>query len=307
VAAVARRRDDEEPEPPFAVPVGSTGAANQRRPQEAAVSAEMPDEAEASLRADLPADYPPEAAELGRPRFRVERVTLPTNAFRPAFVAFLCCIPGTICVLAGPLLPGLLGLVWVGGWAGFAVWWIARQLRRKRVHAVVHTGGFVLHDGRGFTVWHWTDVAKLNMQAVDFHVYNFFIQVNRFQATFYRLRRADGTEYRFWSTQGPRAAQFGVLVQEETHAPMLAAALARLQAGESVDFGPFRTEPTGLTFRGHSIPWSNVGPMTIEQGRLLIDRLGPDGTTAKASLKAVDNCHVFLSLLEQKLGGRHRS
>jgi hypothetical protein len=264
----------------------------------------MPDEDEAALRAELPAHYPPEAERLGRPRFRVERPTLPADPYRPAFIAFLACIPGTLCIVVGPLFPRFLGLVWVGGWVGFAVWWIARQLRRTKVHAVVYTGGFVLDDGRRFTVWHWEDVAALNTQNFDFHIYNFFVQVNRFLATSYRLRHRDGTEYRFWSTQGPRAAQFGRLVQNETHARMLPAALARLQAGESVDFGPFRMEPTGLAFHGHSVPWSEVGRVTVRQGKLLIDGVGAGGATATARLEVVDNCHVFLSLLDQKLGGR---
>ncbi len=301
--AVVGRREQEGSESPF-FPADSAGGANQGRRQGPAVPAEIPDEDEASLRAELPAHYPPEGEQLGRPRFRVERPVLPADPYRPAFIAFLCCIPGTLCIVVGPLFPRFLGLVWVGGWVGFAVWWIARQLRRIKVHAVVYTGGFVLGDGRRFTVWRWEDVAKLNMQNIDFHIYNFFVQVNRFLATFYRLRHRDGTEYRFWSTQGPRAAQFGRLVQNETHARMLPAALARLQAGESVDFGPFRMEPTGLAFRGHSVPWSEVGRVTVEQGKVLIDGVGANGATATVRLDVVDNCHVFLSLLDQKLGGR---
>jgi hypothetical protein len=294
------RREDVDSEPPLVLAADDAVAANQGPPQ----VAEIPDEDESSLRAELPPQYPPEAEQLGRPRFRVERPTLPADPYRPAFIAFLCCIPGTLCIVAGPLFPRFMGLVWVGGWVGFAVWWIARQLRKTKVQAVVYTGGFVLYDGRRFTVWHWDDVAKLNMQNCDFHIYNFFVQVNRFLATFYRLRQRDGTEYRFWSTQGPRAAQFGSLVQNETHARLLPAALARLQAGESVDFGPFRMEPTGLAFHGHSVPWSEVGGITVKQGKLLIDGVGANGTTATVRLDVVDNCHVLLSLLDQKLGGR---
>ena len=291
--------------PPSPPPTALLVTANPSPPREAATPGEIADEDEASLRAELPANYPPEAKELGRPRFRVERETLPNNAFRPAFVAFLCCIPATICVLGGANFFGLLlAWLWIGGWTGFAGWWIARQLRRKRVYAVVYTGGFVLYDGRGFTVWHWADVAKLNLQNIDQRSYVYFIQVDRLLTTWYRLRHRAGTEYRFWSTQGPRAAQFGLLVQNETYARMLPAALARLQAGESVDFGPFRMEPTGLSFRGHSLPWSQIGPMSFQQGKLLIDRLGANGGPATALLEVVDNSHVFLSLLEQKLGRR---
>lgn len=293
-----------QPSPPAALPVtAALPVANPKAPDDIA------DEDEASLRAELPADYPAEAEKLGRPRFRVERETLPNNAFRPAFVAFACCIPAILCFPAGAspgsdLLRRFLGLVWIGGWAGFAAWWIAKQLRRKSVYAVVHTGGFVLYDGRGFSVWRWADVAKLNMQNIDQRSYVYFIQVDRLLTTWYRLRCHDGTEYRFWSTQGPRAAQFGLLVQNETYAQMLPAALARLQAGEPVDFGPFRMEPTGLSFRGHSLPWSQIGPMSFQQGKLLIDRLGANGGTAAALLEVVDNSHVFLSLVEQKLGRR---
>jgi hypothetical protein len=85
---------------------------------------------------------------------------------------------------------------------------------------------------------------------------------------------------------------------------MLPAALARLRAGEPVDFGPFRMEPAGLAFQGHSVPWSEIGPLTIREGRLHVDGLGVNGATATVRLEVVDNCHVFLSLLDEKLGCR---
>jgi hypothetical protein len=265
-----------------------------------------PDEDEAALRRDLPPDYPPQAVELGRPRFRVERQVLPDGAFKPVFAAALTCIPAFICLVAGPILPRLIAILWALGMIAFSVWFIGWQRRKTRVYAVVYPTGFVHFDGLAFHIWRWADVASVNVQRIDQRSYVYFIQVDRLLTTRYDLRHRDGTRYGFWSTQGPRAAQFGAIVEFETFRLMMPAAQAHLQAGQTVDFSPFRMDPAGLVFRDQRTAWADLGRMIIEAGALQIEGAGPNGSTTKVLLGKIDNSHVFLPLLEEKQGRRAR-
>jgi hypothetical protein len=271
-------------------------------PPPMAILAEPVDEDESAIMAGLAANYPAEATALGRPRFRVESQILPEGAFKPVFAAVLTCIPNIFC-LANPslVLLFLIGVVWVGSMIGFSVWFVRWQLRKTKIRAVVYPAGFVLYDGYRYSVWRWSDVDRVNMEHIEFREFTLFIQTNRFKTKFYRLRNRAGDEYSFWSTWGPRAAQFGRIVEKETYDLMAPAAQARLQAGETVEFAPFRMQQHGLTYRDHFTPWADAGPASIKQGRLQIERVGPNGGAARVFLKAIDNHHVFLPLLDQKL------
>ena len=166
----------------------------------------------------------------------------------------------------------------------------------------MYPAGFVLYDGWQFSIWRWADMAHVNMQNIDQREFVYFIQTNRLITKFYRLRNNTGNEYEFWSTQGPRAAQFGQLVEQETYALMMPAARAKLAAGESVEFAPFHLSTKGLTYKDQFTRWADVGPATIKQGSLQIGRLGSSGGTVSILLQKVDNHHVFLPLLDEKLG-----
>ena len=193
-------------------------------------------------------------------------------------------------------LPCALGLF------GLAVWCLLRGLRISRSYAVVYPAGFVLYDGWRFSIWRWADVAGVNMQNIDQREFVYFIQTNRLITKFYRLRNGKGDDYQFWSTQGPRAAQFGQQVEQETYALMMPAARAKLAAGESVEFAPFHLSAKGLTYKDQFTLWRETGPATIKQGRLQVGRVGTTGGTVALLLEKIDNSHVFLPLLDEYLG-----
>lgn len=224
------------------------------------------------------------------------------HALKPAFVAFVCCIPASLCIVGNQYLLGkLVGVLIVGGLIGFAGWWIVRQLALLKPYAVVYAGGFVVDHGGRFSIWRWADVASLHVQNYDMRSYVYFVEVNRFLTTHDRLTHREGTVFEIWSTQAERAAQFGLLVSRQTLAGMLPEVNRRLAAEESVDFGRFRLGAGGLAFGKRSVGWDAIGGVRLERGKILIDGLGENGKPASASLDAVANGHVFLTLLEQKL------
>ena len=79
---------------------------------------------------------------------------LDQNAYKPAFVMVLCCIPCLIGVFAPGdyLLPRLLAALFIAALVTGAVLFVRHQRRRTKVYAVAWTGGFVHFDGRRFNV-----------------------------------------------------------------------------------------------------------------------------------------------------------
>lgn len=245
---------------------------------------------------------PPEAAALGRPLFQVEKRPLPDSAFKPAFLAFVCCIPASLCIVGSNELPGkVIGVALIMGLVGFAGWWIVRQINYIRVRTTVFERGFLVRSASGMTAWSWDDVASLNLQNYDVRNLVLFIQTQRFLTTFYRLRHRNGQTLDFWSTHGPNAAKFGQMAVKETMARIRPQAQAALQAGRTFDFGPIRLEPSGLNYRCVSAPWSRLGPVDIQQGRVVFPGLGADGSAVKVNLQSIDNAPVLLAILEDKI------
>jgi Family of unknown function (DUF6585) len=273
-------------------------------PSATAPSPAIPDEDEAKLRAELPDAFFPGTEALGRPRFRVERQVLDHSAYRPALALVLCCIPCLIGVIAPGvyLLPRLLGMLLVAAFVTGAVVFVQHQRRKAKVYALAWTGGFVHFDGREFHVWRWADVAALNAQAIDQRTLVLFVETDRLLTKSYRLRHRSGAEYQFWSTQGARAAQFGLQVERETLRLMMPDVVARLNAGQSVPFGPFELRVGGVVYRGNFTAWADLQPAHFDRGRLLLEGAGPAGGTASVLLGQIDNSHVFLRLLERNVG-----
>lgn len=265
---------------------------------------DIPDEDEAKLRAELPDAFFSGTEKLGRPRFRVERQVLDQNAYKPAFVLLLCCIPCVLGVFAEGiyLLPRLIAILFVAGFITGAVKFIQYQRRKAKIHALVWTDGFVLFDGLQFHIWHWADITTLNMQAIDQRTLFLVVETDRLLTKYYKLRHRDGTEYRFWNTQGPRAAQFGVLVERESYRLMMPDVVQRINRGQSVPFSPFELKKEGLVYQGHFSPWSDLQPARFDRGHLCLEGVGPTAGTVRVLLQKIDNPHIFLKLLEQRLG-----
>ncbi len=296
----------------------------------AASSIAIPDEDEATMRVELPDAFFAGTEALGRPRFRVESGFQMKGADTPGTWFLLLGLAAVALGLfsvfrikdyfvdrkehfapgAGfPLLNlfavvvGLPGGLWLCR-AGVRVYLEIR--REEKTYAVVWTEGFVHYDGRRFILWRWADIAALNMQAIDQRTLVVFVvlvtETSRQFTKYYRLRHRDGTAYQFWSTQGSRAAQFGFQVEQETHRLMWPDAVTRLNAGQPVRFDPFEIRPTGLVYREQFTSWDRIESARFEKGSLRLDGMGPDRGKVTVLLKKIDNHHVFLALLKQKVG-----
>jgi hypothetical protein len=289
---------------PVAVPANAASSRPVAVP--VARAAAVPDEDEAKLRAELPDAFFPGAEKLGRPRFRVERQVFDHKAYNPVAALVLCCIPCFIGVIApgGPLLPRIVMALFIVAFLFGAFKFIQWQRQRARVHAVVWTDGFVHFDGRQYHVWRWADVAVLNRKDVDQRTLVLFIETDRILAAHYRLRHRDGTVYQFWNTQGQGAARLGSQVEQETFRLIMPDTLARLDEGKSVPFSPFEVKADGLVYQGEFTPWTDLPPARFVRGRLQLECAGRGGSTVSVLLGKIDNSHVFLKLLEQKVGYR---
>jgi hypothetical protein len=276
--------------------------------------------------AKLPRDFPDEASELGRPLFQVDRSVGTRDLTGMGWMSLGLAAAGVGAIFlnltqfyyyafdraehfapgAGPPWPNIccmpISIPWTLGFAWLGVKLLTKAFRGWRAYVVVYPAGFVLFDGGRFSIWRWADVTCVNMQNVDQREFVYFIQTSRLLMKYYRLRNDKGNEYEFWGNHQEGAAEFGQMIERETYPLMMSAINSQFQAGRSVEFGPFRVDLRGLTYKGVSTPWAEVGPITFKQGAVLIHR--GNNSEAKVMLKKVDNYHVFLPLLAEHFGVR---
>jgi hypothetical protein len=194
-----------------------------------------------------------------------------------------------------------IALVWVFICLGLAIPVVLRLRRALKMTRIAFAEGMAEYTGSRWRIWRWSDFASCNVLRVNVHSYVYFIPVHQFFNIVYTLRHRDGTEIVFSRTRGPRCAQFGPIVERETFLRIMPEARRQLGVGKSVEFAPFRLEPTGLCYRNHFTPWAEVGPLTIEDGELWIAGAGMQHRPVRAYLSSIDNCHVFLPLLVEIL------
>jgi hypothetical protein len=301
----------------------------------AAGSVGIPDEDEATMRAEMPGAFFAGTEALGRPRYRVEGgfQTNDRDKLGSIYLVFglLALALPPLCVLRikdyffhrnEAFAPGE-GFPWFAFFAMCvalpAGLWLCRAAVRVylKVHregksfAVVWTEGFVHFDGRRFILWRWADIAVLNMQDIDKRTLVLIVvlvtETNRQLTKYYRLRHRDGAEYRLWNTQGSRAAQFGYQVEQETFRRMMADTIAQVNGGKTVPFSPFEVKVNGLVYGGQFTAWADIRPASFDRGRLRLEGVGTAGSAVSILLEKIDNSHVFLRLLEQNVGFKQPS
>lgn len=78
----------------------------------------------------------------------------------------------------------------------------------------------------------------------------------------------------------------------------LATLLGRYQAGERLDFGPEVALHEGiLHLPGHSLPLNTLQPLRLEEdGRVLVRRIGADGSPVPCPSSSVPDLDLFLQL-----------
>ncbi|GJF33072.1 hypothetical protein KNE206_57720 [Kitasatospora sp. NE20-6] len=113
------------------------------------------------------------------------------------------------------------------------------------------------------------------------------------------LTRGDGHRI-VLSTQRLRGlAELLPRIEEEVARAQLPAAMASVDAGGTVVFGDLRLDAAGLAVGGRTLPWDEVGRVTVENGKLGVHRL-VGGRWYQRELMRFPNLELFRVLADRQ-------
>jgi hypothetical protein len=179
---------------------------------------------------------------------------------------------------------------------------IVRALRSRGLDLELRQHGLVLRTRRGEVAMLWDDVAEMRVSRRN---------VRRWERNACTLLAADRRRLEL-TDELSGIAEVCSRVEQEIVRRQLPRALADVQAGRAVAFGPFAVTKDRLSHRERLLPWKEVGGAAIMEGRLVIGdatrgiRVLPkrDGIIAWARERyaEVPNAAVLLALMEHLAG-----
>lgn len=181
--------------------------------------------------------------------------------------------------------PGLLCLG-AGAWA-LNEWRLKHNLR-----VWLYPEGFAHFHGGRVNVFRWEGITEVYQSMQHTH------RMGRAVQRIYTVRSRDGKQSVLTGELGGIAA-LGEHIQEQVTRRMLPRSLAAYNAGETQSFKNLRLDREGLTYRGKSLPWSEVEEVRIDRGALTIRAKGRRAAWASLTASGTPNLPTLLALLDK--------
>jgi hypothetical protein len=153
------------------------------------------------------------------------------------------------------------------------------------------TGGLVFLKGSTALPFRWDQVAFV-WQRITRNYTNGIYTGTTFK---FIVRRVDGVEIAI--TQMFRnGMQLGTQIQRETTNRLTSAALAAVNAGQTLPFGPFSVSRQGLGTSRGVIPWHEVQQVSANRGIVVIQQRGQRRGKTYGGVSKVPNLYVFFNV-----------
>jgi len=149
----------------------------------------------------------------------------------------------------------------------------------------------VAHRARGKTYFfRWREVQYVTVRATK--VFSYPIQ-----RTWVKIKLAPKITLKF-SDNYKEIFSLGIHLLTLTAAEMVPLVIARLERGETVDFGALKANRAGLSRRFGEISWSEVGNAELKSGRVTIKKKGRRLPWGRPHSFQIKNLFVFLAVIE---------
>jgi hypothetical protein len=242
-------------------------------------------------------------AELMRPDGPIGRPTAVFTFARRQRLALI--VAGILATVAGI---GLLAALWFSrllnetiGLLGFLLLAAGPALvlharKYRRLHAVAGSAGVVLVENDAVSSCRWQEVQTVwETRLVGGES---VLQASaRGENHFFRVTCPDGKEMVFRNFLDD-LPWLGQIIERETLPYLLPLAVAALEKGEVLDFGPLGVDPEGLRSTPEKLlSWNEVKEVTVANGLLKVTQIGKLLAWFKTPLGQVPNAHVLLALV----------
>jgi hypothetical protein len=164
----------------------------------------------------------------------------------------------------------------------------------------LYEGGFVVVDGARADAWSWPEVESVWQRIVDRRDQS-GIRLST-DARWTVLRR-DGARIVLSNDDIDGIDRLGDPIIRRTTEALLPQALADLQAGKTLPFGPWRLGLQGIGRERKLVPWPDVTRVLVANGQIQVLAAGRLRSAATAAVEHIPN-HLLLLALAERLQPR---
>jgi hypothetical protein len=165
-------------------------------------------------------------------------------------------------------------------------------IRRKAKTLAIHQNGFVLREQERVHAWRWEEVDAITGRVVR----NYLVGVHAGTRHHYVLGRADGSEV-ILDDSIRHVGQAVRFIQQETFRERFGRVVRRVEAGESVAFGPFLLARDGFRIGDSVYNWPDLHGVEMRHGKLFIRSI----TKVTLPADAIPNLDVLVTILLQNV------
>lgn len=149
----------------------------------------------------------------------------------------------------------------------------------------------IAHRLRGKThFFRWREVQYVTVRATKLPGFPF-------RRTWVKVRLAPKTTLKF-SDNYKEVFALGINLLTLTAAEMVPLVIAKMERGETVDFGGIKVSRDGLRRRFGKLSWSEVGDAELRAGQVIIKKKGRRTPWGRPHSFQIKNLFVFLAVLE---------
>jgi hypothetical protein len=233
------------------------------------------------------------------------------HRFGAAYTARILLALGLLGVLAGlwsaqedPRAASHPGLVWVS--VGLTIALAALWIALGKTALTIHDSGVRRESVLGQQELAWSQIAETRFRVVPINVYAHFGLIGALVAMSSKSSRAqltlqlvsnDGKKLKVTSSFRNADKAIGMILGRILP-PMVERVKARLQRGETVQFGAVGLSATALTWKGNSTPVLEIASAELAGSNLRVKRQGKWLSTISVRSDKVPNVLVFLDVLE---------
>jgi uncharacterized protein DUF6585 len=185
-----------------------------------------------------------------------------------------------------------LALAVLGGymfWLVIASWGTRVQL---------FEGGFSATQLGKTTTAAWGDVASINQAITRIRYYGIPV----WTSYNYRLALTNGQKLRLTETIG-KVSKMGEAMQTQITHTLTPRALEALRTGATLPFGKLSVTPMGISNGAETLPWHEISNVTVQNGVIIVGKVGKRLRWTSASVAKTPNAYVFLSLVDMMRRG----
>jgi hypothetical protein len=168
------------------------------------------------------------------------------------------------------------------------------QAANQQIH--LFQQGIVIDKGKQVQAFAWNQAAEVWQSITRNYRHGSYVGTTYT----YTLRRVDGYQIKLGNLTKD-IAELGPAIAQGITRELVPRALHVIQTGQTLTFASLSINQQGIGNGRDFIPWSQVQPVSVNQGRVTIKKTGTSRVWATAMVAKIPNFLVFTVVAEEML------